>query len=450
MDARYVPTGSDRFIDAASTAGGPRSALALVRRRTRLGRAVASAAAVAVFLVGSTDAGASVSRREKPPGPALTTSAHALDAALSCPQGVRGDPDPLLLVPGASGDPTTAYAGLTPVLRAKGYPVCAVTLPEAGYADIQVQAEYVVESIRKIASRSGRPVSVISVSQGGAVSRWALKWWPDLRSLVGDFIGLAPTNHGVGQTLVTVCGAGPCAPASRQVLPGSRFLAALNSGDETPGRLAYSVISSVTDVAVPAPFQPLKGEGDDTNTAIQAICPGRSVDHGHVHADAVAVALVLDALRHDGPARAARVPKTTCEKTYAAGIDPAEVERQIADGTAYALANYTRAGLTEFEPALNEYATRAAPQPRATLRIHPHRLRPDRRTTVTVLATGKSGRQHWPLARAQITIAGRTVTADADGKASLRLRLRRPGALRVRLVAPGLAPVTERLRIARD
>jgi hypothetical protein len=449
MDARYVPTESVRFIEGAPTAGGPRSALALVRRRTRLGRTVASAAAVAV-LVGATGAGASVSPPGNPPGPALTTSAEALDAALSCPQGVRGDRDPVLLVPGASGDPTSAFAGLEPVLRAKEYPICGVTLPEAGFGDIQIQAEYVVAAIRTLASRSDRPVSVIAVSSGGAVSRWALKWWPDLRSLVGDVIGLAPSNHGVGPTLVTICGAGPCAPASRQLLPGSQFFAALNSGDGTPGRLAYSAIFSATDVNVPAQFSELEGDSDDTNTMIQAICPGRSVDHGHVHSDAVAIALVLDALRHDGPARGARVPDTTCDKTYADGVDPAEVERQIAAGSAYAVANYGRAGLTEVEPVLKKYATRAAPQPRATLRIHPDRLRPGRRTTVTLLASGTSRRQRWPLPRAQITIAGRKVVANADGKASLRLRVRRAGVLRAHLIAPGLAPATERLRVARD
>ena len=52
---------------------------------------------------------------------------------------------------------------------------------------------------------------------------------------------------------------------------------------------------------------------------IQTICPGRSVDHGHMVYDAVAVALVLDALRHDGPARASRIPKARCDSTYAGG-----------------------------------------------------------------------------------------------------------------------------------
>ena len=177
---------------------------------------------------------------------------------------------------------------------------------------------------------------------------------------------------------------------------------ALNGGDETPGRLAYSVISSATDLNVPSQYSPLKGGSDDNNTVIQAICPGRSVDHGHMVYDAVAVALVLDALRHDGPARASRIPKARCDSTYAGDIDPAEVERQLAAGVAYVGANYTSAGLTESEPALKDYATRAAPRPRATLRVHPRRLRAGTSATVSARATGTAHGQSWPLAGAQV------------------------------------------------
>jgi lysophospholipase L1-like esterase len=421
----------------------------ITKRRPRLGPAAAVAAAIAVLVVGAASASASVSSREKPPGPALTTSPEALDAALSCPQGVRGDRDPVLLVPGGTGDPITTFsAGLEPVLRAHDYPVCAVTLPEAAFGDVQIQAEYVVASIRRIAARSGRPVSVIAPSGGGPVSRWALKWWPDLRSLVGDVVGLAPANHGVGPVLQAFCD-GPCPPAGRQGLPGSRFLAALNGGDETPGRLAYSVISSATDVNVLSSSSNLDGDANDSNTVIQTICPGRSVDHGHVNYDAVAIALALDALRHRGPARASRIGEATCAKTYADQIDPAEVERQMAAGIDYFVANYTRAGLTESEPELKRYPTRSAPEPRATLRIRAHRLRAGKRTVVSLLARGTARNQRWPIANARVQVARRSVATNKHGRASLRLRVRRPGKLRVRLVAPGLAPVTERLAVKR-
>jgi len=60
----------------------------------------------AVLSVGEVAARASVSLRDKPPGPALRTPKPALAAALSCPQGVRGGRDPVLLVPGSGGNPT--------------------------------------------------------------------------------------------------------------------------------------------------------------------------------------------------------------------------------------------------------------------------------------------------------------------------------------------------------
>jgi hypothetical protein len=405
----------------------------------------ALAAAVAVLALGAADARASVNLREAPPGPALTTSARTLAGALSCPRGVRGSRRPVLLVPGAGGEPRFAFsAGLEPLLRANHYPVCGVSLPDAAFADNQILAEYVVASIRRMAARSGRLVSVIGVSQGGMLPRWALKWWPDVRSLVGDVIGLAPGNHaGSGVALAGLCN-GPCAPATRQQIPGSRFFAALNRGDETPGRLSYSVISSVMDAVFPPPAPNLRGESDDSNTQVQAVCPGRKVGHGDTN-DAVTVALVFDALRHAGPARASRVPKTTCAKKYADGIDPAEVDRQAAAGRAWFAANYGVAGLTTSELPLKRYATWPPPRPRATLRIRPRRVHPGRRTAISFRATGRSGRQRWPLLRARIKIAGRTVVTNGAGRASLRLRVRRPGLLRVRLVAPGLAPVTVRL-----
>jgi hypothetical protein len=416
----------------------------LAWHRPLLGSAVAAAAAVAVLALGATDASASLDARESPPGPALTTSARTLAGALSCPRRLGGNRRPVLLVPGGGGEPKFAFsAGFEGLLRANHYPVCGVSLPDAAFGDIQIQAEYVVASIRKMAARSGRQVNVVGVSLGGMLPRWALKWWPDVRALVGDVIGLAPGNH-ASPTLAALCNV-PCPPMLRQGLPGSQFFAALNRGDETPGRLSYSVISSATDAVFPPPAPNLKGESDDSNTQVQAVCPGREVDHGDT-SDAVTVALVFDALRHAGPARAARIPKTTCGKRYADGIDPAELDRQGAAGAAWFAANYGVAGLTSLEPALKRYATRPAPRPRATLRIKPRRLHAGRPTAISFRAIGRSGRQRWPLPRARIKVAGRTVITDADGRASLRLRVRRSGLLRVRLVAPGLAPVTAHLR----
>jgi hypothetical protein len=131
--------------------------------QARFGRALAFvAAAAAVLALGASDAGAAARASKNSPGPVLTTPASELAAALSCPQAVRGKRPPVLLVPGAGGDPGLAFsAGLEPVLRANRFAVCIVALPDAAMSDNQRIAEYLVSSIRRVSARSGRPVSVV-------------------------------------------------------------------------------------------------------------------------------------------------------------------------------------------------------------------------------------------------------------------------------------------------
>ena len=78
---------------------------------------------------------------------------HTASAALSGPQGVRGKRLPVLLVPGAGGDPGLAFsARLEPVLRANRFPVCTIALPDAAMSDNQIIAEYLVSSIRRMSA----------------------------------------------------------------------------------------------------------------------------------------------------------------------------------------------------------------------------------------------------------------------------------------------------------
>ena len=380
--------------------------------------------------------GASAEARD--PGPRLTVPARALKAALKCPQAV-GSREPVLLVHGTTSNPTVAWSvGLQPLLSERGHVVCTVTLPEVATGRIDVAGEYVVSSIRRMAARFDRPVNVIGHSQGGMLPRWAIKWWPDVRSLVGDVIGLASSNHGtpVAAALCTRA----CSAAGWQQSPRSRFLAALNAADETPGRLSYSVVSSQTDTTVPPPSPELRGEADDSNTAIQAICPGREVSHTQVLYDAVSVALVVDALTHVGPARASRLSAGVCERKLADGIDPAAVEEQEAAAGALTGTSLAAAERLGAEPQVPRYATQPAPAPRAQLRI---RVR--RGDRIEFRALGIAGRDRWPLPRALITAGGRRAITDSQGRATLRLARGRTS-VRVRLVAAGLMPLSRRLR----
>ncbi len=407
-------------------------------RRTRRGTtALVLSALMAMVLSAVAPPVSAVTTRS--PGPALSVPRSELAASLRCPT-TRGTGTPVLLVHGTSATPDIAWAkGLQPLLLWAGYRVCTVALPAGASGPVDRAAEHVTYSIRTMAARFHRPVSVVGHSQGGMVTRWALAWWPDIRSLVGDVVGVSPSNHG-SPAAAALCAAA-CPAAYWQQLPSSAFLAALNRGDETPGRVDYSVIYSRTDTTVPPPSPVLKTDRRDTNTAVQDLCPGREASHTQMLYDAVSVALVRDALSHSGPARIGRIPRALCEQKYAKGIDETAAEQQQQEGNAYAVANFIQGPNLTAEPPLPAYAKQDKPKPRASLAIS-HRPGADGRTRVRAL--GLASGQRWPLPFATVIVAGRRTSTDAAGYA--RVRLPRTGTVvRVRLVARGLAPITRKV-----
>ncbi|PXY32748.1 esterase/lipase family protein [Prauserella muralis] len=295
-------------------------------------------------------------------GPPLRVPPDRLAAALGCSPGVAdAGRDPVLLVPGTTLTPREFSWNYVPALRAQGVPYCTVTLPDNGMADIQVAAEYVVHAIRTVHAASGRAVDIVGHSQGGMVPRWALKYWPDTRSMVDDLVGLAPSNHG---TIVanTICPPG-CAPSFWQQRRNSAFLRALNSGPETWQGIDYTVVYTRLDEVV-APNWDERGSsslrtgaGTISNIAVQDLCPLRPAEHLAVGTyDAVSYALAADALNHDGPADQARVGRDVCARQLMPYVDPVRFpanEARLATTAATQLALYPR---VPAEPPLAPYA----------------------------------------------------------------------------------------------
>ena len=259
--------------------------------------------------------GASPAAAKDPP---LSVPAAQLRAALACrPTFEHPDRNPVLLVHGTAITPEESWDwNYAKALPAAGYDVCWVRLPDRALGDIQVASEYVVYAIRRIHRLSGRKLTVIGHSQGGIEPRWALRWWRGARRAVDDYIGLASPNHGVAGA--DVCASsGNCWPAVWQMASRSHFLAALNSRDETPGRVSYTSLFSETDELV-QPFTrvPLTGGANTANIRVQDLCPGRYVHHVGMIEDVVVYDLVLDAMTHPGPADPARVRRAACFWTF--------------------------------------------------------------------------------------------------------------------------------------
>lgn len=285
-------------------------------------------------------------------GPPLTAPPAALQASLHCPPAFTHTAhEPVLLVHG-----TGAYANeewgwsYVPALTALGYDVCTVDLPNYALDDIQQSTEYVVYAVRFMAAESGRKVDMLGASQGGLQPRWAVRWWPDVQASTDDVVMLATPNHG---TTVAGQAARPpfrCFPSCWQMMPGSKFLNALDAGDETPGEISYTSIYTQFDELVrPNSTSVLNGA---VNILEQDLCPGRPVEHlGISSGDAVAFALAVDAFSHPGPADPARFDKANCTKALMDGAQP-----QNGSGDGRYLTNPPQPHWTTSEPPLQLYA----------------------------------------------------------------------------------------------
>ena len=216
-----------------------------------------------------------------------------------------------------------------PALDALGIPWCTVALPGNGMDDIQVGGEYVVNAIRSMRQRAGRPISIVGHSQGGMIPRWALRFWPDTRPMVDDVIGLAPSNHGT-ETAQLTC-VPDCAPVG---LAAERRLGVHQGPQLRPGDLRRHLLHPGLH-----PHRPVVTPNlDDTGSS--SLHGGRRRNHqrrdpGHLpdrrqraprdrHLDNVAYALAIDALDNPGPPTprgSTRSPSAPSPSTP--GVDPA-------------------------------------------------------------------------------------------------------------------------------
>lgn len=257
-------------------------------------------------------------------GPGLQTPTDVLARALSCPTPLSNQNEPVLLVHGTAETGQSWSWNYVKALPSLGHSVCTVTLPDFGREDIQILTEYVVYAIRTMAERSHRRVDAIGFSQGPMEIRWAIKWWPDIQTRIDDFVMLASPNH--GSALYKVFCARTCIRPFWQMRPDSKFLAALNAGDETPGDLSYTSAYSLTDNGVqPAfPSPGTAGLAGAHNIAVQDVCPGRPVEHFGMFYDAAIFAIVTDALNHEGPADVRRIDQAVCTQATMPSTNPIE------------------------------------------------------------------------------------------------------------------------------
>lgn len=120
-------------------------------------------------------------------------------------------------------------------------------------------------------------VDLISHSMGGLSTRYYVKNLGGATK-VDDFVSLGGPNHGT--TLAVACAL--VSVQCREMSPGSSFLNALNSGDETPGTPNYATWWSTSDaIILPQSSTPLAGA---VNTQVSGLSHGELTTDANVHA----------------------------------------------------------------------------------------------------------------------------------------------------------------------
>ncbi|WP_158890852.1 esterase/lipase family protein [Amycolatopsis anabasis] len=317
------------------------------RNVRRLCAALVSLLSVAVLLSGN---GVAVADD----GPPLHTPVDVLDAAVKCDPSAT-DRKTVVLVPGTFSEATEVWSwNYRRALPAAGFAVCTVRLPGRSVTSIYHAADYMVYAIRKARDLSRQKVSVIGHSQGGSHPLWAMKFWPDVRAAVDDYIGLAPGVNGT-QLGNILCAVGACADITWQVGFGSTYLDRLHQGGLPPGVSYTNVWTQLDEIVFPQPAASNIPGG--SNVSVQSICPGRIVEHMAIIADSVAYALAMDALTHPGPADPRRIGNrlALCATPFLPRIDLTGLVGFLGGGAAGAVDWLTRP-LTTSEPPLPDYA----------------------------------------------------------------------------------------------
>lgn len=306
------------------------------------------------------------------PGPALWVSQAALRRAMECSGNPSRGPRPVFLNAATSVTPEENFSwNWMKAFDAQGRYWCTMKMPFHTFGDIQTAAEYIVFAVREMHRRTDRKIAILGHSQGGMSGRWALRFWPDLRTKVAEVIGMAPSNHGTLSLATCIEGLTRCTPAVWQQGAESMFVRALNSRAETFAGIDYTnVFTALDEVVTPPKSSGLTtGKGRIANVKVQDVCPLDPYEHVLMGTVSPAVyGIVMDALSHTGPARPERVSRSVCRRLYMPGVDPTDLRSFLPAlmalpslvSTAVPSVTFSGAPLLTREPQLRSYVFRSA------------------------------------------------------------------------------------------
>jgi triacylglycerol esterase/lipase EstA (alpha/beta hydrolase family) len=157
---------------------------------------------------------------------------------------LAADPDPVLLVHGYRGSPST-WADMIANFAAAGRTAVAIDLTsEDNVVNAKAIADFIV-------AKGWKRVDIVGQSMGGLSARQYIKFLKS--SAVDTYTALGTPQYGITAACLLPSWYGG------QMCPSSSFLSNLNRRDDTPGHLYWTTIYSRTDGIVPNSSSRLDG-----------------------------------------------------------------------------------------------------------------------------------------------------------------------------------------------
>ncbi|HEX5983573.1 MAG TPA: alpha/beta fold hydrolase [Solirubrobacterales bacterium] len=150
--------------------------------------------------------------------------------------------DPILFVHGWSGSASN-WNTMIAEFEADGYPsshlsAYSYNTSQSNKTSAETEVKPRVESL--LEATGAEKVDIVAHSMGSLNSRWYVKFLGG-EAKVDEWVSLGGPNHGTSTAYW--CFSTACS----EMRPGSKFLAELNSGDETPGAVGYGTWWSPCD-----------------------------------------------------------------------------------------------------------------------------------------------------------------------------------------------------------
>jgi triacylglycerol lipase len=261
---------------------------------------IAITAAAAIGITAARSGGPLPHSTPKPPPPTVINSPSCRPP----PQ----HPDPVVLIHGTFA--LTSWQLIGPALAHRGYCVFTFDYGNYGTADIAHSAHQLAAFVdRLLALTHTHQVSIIGHSEGGMMPRYYIRYLGGAAH-VGDLIALAPSNHGTTNPLALEGAVLGCTACAQQQAIGSPFLDRLNTGNQAPAPVAYTVLQTTDDeVVLPYTSAFLHGPANRvTNITLQNRCPSDASGHLGITTDPIALQWIENALARTGPANPAFHP----------------------------------------------------------------------------------------------------------------------------------------------